>query len=155
MSTSQDLFFDAISKRKMVRASIRAIIIKDNELLVQIPKDSKDDIYAFIDGEYEYGDSFESRIKVEIEEETNAKVLTWKYLFVVENKFLWNGKLIHGLEHYLLVDIDRKNIESKEAHLTQKWIPLKNLSEFDVRPEVVKNLILSNDLFDTKHLVIS
>ena len=152
MKSSQDRFFEAVSKRKMVRTSIRAIIMMDDYLLVQFPKDSHDDIYAFIGGEYEYGDSFESRIKIEIEEETNAKVLSWKYLFVVENKFMWNGKLLHGLEHYLFVEIDRKDIESNEPHLMQKWIHLDNLSEYDVRPRIVKEMILSNKLFETKHI---
>lgn len=153
MKSNQDIFFDAVSKRKMVRTSVRAIIIRDNRLLVQIPSDDVHGIYAFIGGEYEHGDSFDSRIRAELEEETNAKVVSWRYLFVVENKFLWNNSLIHGLEHYLFVEIDRQDVKSSEPELLQKWIPLNELPNYDVRPRVVKDIILAGKLFETKHAV--
>jgi 8-oxo-dGTP pyrophosphatase MutT (NUDIX family) len=111
--------------------------------------------YAFIGGEYEHGDTFEDRIRREFEEETNARVLSWSYLFVVENQFLWNSVLIHGLEHYLEVAIDRMDVESRENHLTQAWLPLDRLRDFDLRPAPVRDAVASGRFRTLRHLVVS
>jgi ADP-ribose pyrophosphatase YjhB (NUDIX family) len=151
--TRQDDFFNEVAKRNLVRVRVAGIVISEGQLLVQKPTDDPEACYAFIGGELELGDTFESRIKKEFEEETNAIVTKTEYLFVVENRFHVNGKAIHIIEHYLLVEIDRCDIESREPHLSQHWIPLNHLRDVDLRPHVVRNVISSGIFMEAKHLM--
>jgi ADP-ribose pyrophosphatase YjhB (NUDIX family) len=152
--TSQDQFLNAVAARRLVRPSVRAIVIRDGLTLVQKPSDEPSAPYAFIGGEYEYGDTFESRIQREFEEETNARVLSWSYLFVVENRFLWQGALIHGLEHYVEVALDRMDVESRVNYLAQHWLPLDRLNEFDLRPGPVRDVLASGQFRSIRHLLV-
>lgn len=152
--TFEQRFFDAIVRRNVVRPRVAAIVVTDAELLVQRPTDDPEACYAFIGGEYEVGDTFESRIKAEFEEETTARVVDSRYLFVVENRFWYRGKLVHGIEHYLEVQVDRKNIESKESHLAQFWLPLSRLREYDLRPHIVRDSIADGTFRSLRHMVV-
>ncbi|MFC5826645.1 NUDIX hydrolase [Nonomuraea insulae] len=121
MSESEDRFFATVAARQLVRASVRAIVIDGDRVLLQRPADATPEHhYGFIGGEYEVGDTFESRLRQEIDEETNARLLYWEYLLVAENRFVHNDHRIHALEHYLLAVIDRADVTSREAHLVQE-----------------------------------
>lgn len=151
--TRQDDFFKAVASRNIVRVRVAGIVISEGQLLVQKPTDDPEACYAFIGGEYELGDTFESRIKKEFEEETSARVARTDYLFVVENRFRVNCKEIHSLEHYMLVKIDRHDVESLGPHLSQHWIPLHLLKDVDLRPHVVRNVIVTGRFMEVKHLI--
>lgn len=101
------------------------------------------------------GDTFESRIRAEIEEETNAKVLSAEYRFVVENRFLYNGCVIQGVEHFLEVIIDRQDVASHEGHLVQQWLPLDQLQHYDLRPIVVRDAIFKGEYRTVRHLSVN
>jgi ADP-ribose pyrophosphatase YjhB (NUDIX family) len=138
----------------MVRPRVAAIIISDGQLLVQRPSDDPNPCYAFIGGEYEVGDTFASRLKAEIEEETTARLERWQYLFVVENRFRHEDMFVHGLEHYLLAQIDRQDVQSRESHLTFYWLSLSTLAQFDLRPHVVRDLVATGEFTQIRHLVV-
>lgn len=152
MSSRQDAFFRAVAARNLVRPSVRAIVIADDQLLVQRPTDEEDACYAFIGGEYEVGDSFESRLRREFVEETSARVLEISYRFVVENHFEHAGRLIHSLEHFCEVTIDRREVLSRELDLEQHWLPLERLHEYDLRPRVVRDAIRDGSWRGVRHL---
>jgi ADP-ribose pyrophosphatase YjhB (NUDIX family) len=147
-------FFDTVASRKSVRSCVRAIVLNDGQTLVQKPNDEPDVCYVFIGGEYEVGDTFVDRLKKEFEEETTAKIIDFKCLFVVENRFRAHGKLIHSLEHYLEVTIDRSSIESKEPYSDHYWLPISSLKDYDVRPWVVRDRIAENKLYDARISII-
>lgn len=153
--TRQDDFFEAVASRDIVRVRVAGIVIADGQVLVQKPTDDLTSCYALIGGEYEVGDTFDTRIRKEFEEETTAKVLRTEYLFVVENRFRWKGKVVQGLEHYLAVEIDRKDVESREAHLSQHWLPLNSLRNANLRPHVVRDMISEGRIREIKHLVVN
>jgi ADP-ribose pyrophosphatase YjhB (NUDIX family) len=154
-STSRETdFFQAIASRQLPRIRVAAIVIRKGYLLVQRPTDDPRACYALIGGEYEIGDTFESRIKLEFEEETTAKVVFSKYLFVVENRFMHSGQLIQAVEHYLEVDIDTAEVTSKEPHLSQHWLPIAKLLDYDLKPAIVRDLIYSGSYLKAKHLVV-
>lgn len=156
MPSLEERFFDVIAGRQMVRPAVRAIIFSADEsrILVQRPVDSPGTSYAFIGGEYEIGDTFGSRLRAEIEEETNARLVSWEYLFVVENRFMVGDKRIHALEHYLRAGIDREDVESREAHLVQEWLPVDGLRERLLQPTVVRDLIVEQRLESVRHLEV-
>lgn len=118
------------------------------------PADDPKASYAFVGGEYEVGDTLLSRLQTEFEEETNCRIVRAEYLFVVENRFEYEGRLIHGLEHYFYVEINRHDVESREPHLSFHWVSLDTLAEHDVRPHVVRDVIVSGELRDVRHLVV-
>jgi ADP-ribose pyrophosphatase YjhB (NUDIX family) len=148
----QDEFFQAVAGRNVVRVRVAAIVVSGGSVLIQRPTDDPTSCYAFIGGEYEVGDTFETRIRREFEEETTARVLGWRYLFVVENRFAVGDDIVQGLEHYLEVTLDRHDVESREAHLSQHWLPLARLGDYDLRPHVVRDVLASGNLHNVSHL---
>ncbi|MGV1873618.1 NUDIX domain-containing protein [Agrobacterium rosae] len=94
LTLTQDQFFQAVASRQIPRVRIAGIVINDGKVLVQKPADDPSSCYAFIGGEYGVGDTFETRLIKEFEEETNARVVAARYLFCVENHFhckRWHG----------------------------------------------------------------
>ena len=154
MSELEDRFFAAVADRHLVRPCVRAIIVGDGSILVQRPIDAAPGTgYAFIGGEYELGDTFESRLRAEIDEETNARLVDWRYLFVVENLFVSGGHRVHGLEHYLEASIDRIDVFGREPHLVHEWLPLSDLANADLRPHVVRDVLATGRHRHVKHLI--
>ncbi len=151
----QTEFFQAVASRNIVRVRVAAVVVFNSNVLVQRPTDAPTFCYAFIGGEYEVGDTFETRIRREFEEETTARVLDWRYLFVVENRFTAGGNTVQGLEHYLEVTLDRQNVESREAHLSQHWLPLVELQDYDIRPHIVRDALASGNLHNVSHLTVA
>ena len=153
MVFKQDQFFQAVAARQIPRIRIAGIVVADEAVLVQRPADDPQSCFAFIGGEYEIGDTFETRLRKEFEEETNATVVKARYLFCVENHFRYKGNLIQQAEHYYLVKLNRRDIESREAHLTQHWIPLSQFGQSDVRPRVVRDAVADGSYMTKRHLV--
>lgn len=150
----EEQFFAAVAARQMVRTSVRAIVIGDLGHLLQRPTDVPASHYAFIGGEYELGDSFASRLRTELEEETSARVVSAEYRFVVENRFLSRGKPIHALEHYFEVRLDRDVVVSREPHLEQLWLSSDKFARADVRPTIVRDLLLNPDWREVRHVAV-
>jgi ADP-ribose pyrophosphatase YjhB (NUDIX family) len=152
--TLQQQFLDAVASRSMVGIGVRAVVLSRGRALVQKPTDDPDACYSFIGGGYEVGDTLVGRLRQEFEEETNARVVDCRYLFVVENRLRHRGKLLHGLEHYFAVTLDREDIESRESLLAQYWLPVSSLKDYDLRPWVVRDVIAEGRLHQVSHLVV-
>ena len=146
-------FFETIASRNLPRITVRAIVLSSGQTLVQKPTDDPTACYAFIGGEYEVGDSFEGRLRREFEEETTGRMVSCEYLFVVETQFVVYDKLIHCVEHFCAVTLDRERIESREGHLSQHWLPVFGLKAYDLRPWVVRDVIANGLLHSVRHLV--
>jgi len=153
MAFIQDQFFQAVASRQIPRIRIAGIVVNDDKVLVQKPADDPSSCYAFIGGEYEVGDTFESRLRQEFEEETNARVVAARYLFCVENHFRYNGNYIQQAEHFFLVTLDRHDIVSREDHLMQYWLSLADLSNVDLRPFVVRDAVASGSYLTDRYLI--
>jgi 8-oxo-dGTP pyrophosphatase MutT (NUDIX family) len=154
MMSRQRKFLEAIASRGTVRIGVRAIVLSQGRVLVQKPVDDPDSCYAFIGGEYEVGDTLAGRLEREFEEETNARVVSSHYLFVLENRLSVGGMPIQGLEHYFQVTLDRDDIQSRERHLAQHWLPVSSLKEYDLRPLVARDAIADGRLHTVRHLVV-
>jgi ADP-ribose pyrophosphatase YjhB (NUDIX family) len=147
-------FFKTIASRNVVRVSVRAVVLSKGRALVQKPTDDPGACYAFIGGGYEVGDTFVSRLRREFEEESNAKVVDCQYLFVMENRLRVNGRLMQAVDHYFAVTLDREDIESRERHLAQHWLPISTLKEYDLRPWLVRDVIAEGQLDSVRHLIV-
>lgn len=153
MVFKQDDFFQAVASRKIPRIRIAGIVVADEAVLVQQPADDPQSCFAFIGGEYEVGDTFETRLRKEFEEETNATIVQARYLFCFENHFRYKGNLVQQAEHYFMVNLDRRDVESREAHLKQYWIPLSQFGRADVRPIAVRDAVADGSYLSKRHIV--
>lgn len=124
------------------RIRVAGIAIADSALLIQYAVDDPAGGFALPGGRYEVGDTLESRLRIELAEETNARVIDAVYLFCVENRFHWRGKYVDQVEHYFRISLDRQDVESREAHLRFRWVPLSELAGLDLRPTVVRDAIV-------------
>ncbi|WP_229006472.1 NUDIX domain-containing protein [Roseibium aggregatum] len=153
MALSQDQFFKAVATRRIPRVRIAGIVVNDGAVLVQRPVDDPSSCYAFIGGEYEVGDTFESRLRKEFEEETNARIVDAAYLFCVENHFRYKGHIIQQAEHYFSVKLDRSDVASREYRLQQHWLPLDQIGVVDLRPLVVRDALADGSYLRVKHII--
>jgi ADP-ribose pyrophosphatase YjhB (NUDIX family) len=137
-----------------MRLKVRGIAIRDGRILVQRPTGDPGACYAFIGGSYEVGETMAERVAKEYTEETNARVLTSRYLFVIERpRRVIEGRLVQALEHFFEVTLDREDIESREAHLAQHWLSLSALKSYDLRPWIVRDLIAEGRVYAVRHLL--
>ncbi|PSJ60403.1 NUDIX domain-containing protein [Pseudaminobacter soli (ex Li et al. 2025)] len=153
MALTQEQFFQAVASRQIPRVRVAGIVVNDEKVLVQKPTDDPSSCYAFIGGEYEVGDTFETRLRKEFEEETNARIVAAQYLFCVENYFRYQAQVVQQAEHFFLVSLDRHDVVSNEAHLTQHWLPLVDLRNVDLRPFVVRDAVASGSYLTDRHLI--
>lgn len=147
-------FLQQVINKKEVRVSVRSLCFHDGKLLVQRPNDDPNACYGTIGGKLELGESMEERICKEYAEETNARVISTKYLFVIENRFLYGDGLVHGIEHFFLVDLDTYKIESHVSYLDQHWLPIDNIRKYDLRPHILRDVIADGSWKHLKHLVV-
>ena len=151
---SQSRFFEKIAERKSVRISVRSVCLRDGYLLAEQPSDDPHACYSFIGGELEFNELMESALKREYREEIGLEVKILQYLFVVENRFLFNNWLIHSLEHYFQTQIDRSKIISQESDLIQRWLPVKHLKQYNLRPHIVRDAIFDGSWLTAKRLIV-
>jgi ADP-ribose pyrophosphatase YjhB (NUDIX family) len=148
-----DEFLTRVAESGRLRVSVRSICMHDGALLVQRHADDPASHYAFIGGGLETGERMEDRIRAEYREETGREVVGARYLFVVENRVRTSAGILHSLEHYFSVELDSYDVRSREAHLVQCWLPLGELSTYDVRPRVVRDAIVDGSWETRRHLV--
>jgi ADP-ribose pyrophosphatase YjhB (NUDIX family) len=142
-----------VASRRIPRIRIAGIVMDENRLLVPQPADDPNACLAFIGGEYEIDDTFESRLRKEFEEETNARVIACRYLFCVENHFRFEGETIQQAEHFFLVKLDRGDVSSREPHLKQFWLDFADLATADLRPHVVRDSVVRGTYLTDRFLL--
>ncbi|MEL6318313.1 MAG: NUDIX domain-containing protein [Pseudomonadota bacterium] len=145
-------YFDALLASGRPRLRVAGVILRAGRVLAQTTTDPRDAFFAFPGGGYELGDSFESRLARELEEETDARLVGARYGFVAESRMPWRGGLIHLVEHYLIAEIDRDAVESREPHLRFEWLPLETLGAADLRPAAVRDALATGRLDTLRHL---
>ena len=141
-------------------------VIKQNEkylvMSVTNPDNTKSSFH-FPGGHIEIGENAEQALKREILEEVKCEVNNIKMFAFLENFWEHNGKINHGLELFFLVNpscqLETKdytiieNDKGKLKKLEFKWLASEELKTFDVRPQIIKDLILNNDTNKLHHLV--
>lgn len=143
-----------ITSRNPIRISVRAVVLSKGRVLVQKGSEDPSGCYAFIGGGFEVGDTFASSLEREFEEETNARVVACRYLFVVEDRDRANGMLLQGVDHFFEVMLDREDVRSREGYLSQHWLPVATLQDYDLRPWIVRDVIARNQQNAVGHLVV-
>ena len=142
---------------------VSGLIIKDNKLLLV---DMDDSGFLCLPGGYvELGETTEVAVKRELLEEVGKKFDISEYLGVVENYFINKySKRIHEISFYYLMtpieNIGTNNftiVENDKGHkikLDFKWIDLKEINNYDIRPSFIKE-ILNNENLKFNHLIFN
>lgn len=151
---SQDAFLSQVVRDRSVRVSVRSICVHDDAILAQRPADDPDACYAFVGGALEHGELMEERLRAEYLEELGAEVDVLSYLFVVENRFHFEGGLIHSLEHYYEVALRQREVASREPHLSFHWIRLAEIHGIDLRPHVVAGALADGTWRERRHFAV-
>lgn len=132
-----------------IRAGV--IIIHNNKALFH--HDINQTYYALVGGRIMIGESSEQTIKREILEEIGKEIEVTGYVGTIENFFKMKDRQYH---EYLFIHfaefVDEqdkkiqttiKNIEGREK-LQYEWIELDKISEYDIRPAVIKQVLIEN-----------
>ena len=142
---------------------VSGLIIKNNKLLLV---DMDDSGFLCLPGGYvELGETTEIAVKRELLEEVGKNFDISKYLGVVENYFINKySKKIHEISfYYLMTPVENINtnnftiIENDKGHkikLEFKWINLKEINNYDIRPSFLKQ-ILEDENFEFNHLIFN
>lgn len=142
---------------------VNGILMHDDEILVV--KMNNNPFYCLPGGHVKLGEDSKSAVVREIKEETGYNSHINKLVTTTENFFVRkNGKKIHELGFYYLLNLDDKEvIDNREYETTEeneekinlhfKWIPIKELKDIDFKPQELKEK-LENGNVDFQHLII-
>lgn len=137
-----------------------ALIIHDEKVLLH--KSTNTNYYATIGGRIGINENSEDAVKREVKEETGKEIEILSFRAIIESFFEKDGKKYH--EYLFLYDAEFKNeddkkithtMEAVEIHkkgkLQFEWINISDLIKIDVRPEIVKDLLLNK--ISNKHII--
>lgn len=149
-------YLNWLSQGTWIRVSARAIIFNParDHILVERNDWMQNPYFNFIGGGVEVDETIQECIAREIGEETDALITASRFLFVVENFYPHEERTMHSLEHYFQIDLDRQDVNSKSDGLTYQWMPIAQLSEVDLRPAGVRDIIANNTLAQTTYLLV-
>lgn len=140
------------------------LTINDKFLVVEM---NDSGFFCLPGGHVELGETTENAVLRELEEEIGFPVVIKKYLGVTENYFInsYNKKMHEICFYYLLMPKNIDNINENDYQRIEidhgysikmnfKWVTNQTIKEIDIRPTIIKDLIVKNNL-DFKHLIIN
>lgn len=142
---------------------VNGILMHDDEILVV--KMDNNPFYCLPGGHVKLGEDSKSAVVREIKEETGYDSHINKLVTTTENFFVRkNGKKIHELGFYYLLNLDNEEVINKKEYETTeeneekinlhfKWIPINELKDVDFKPQELKEK-LENGNIDFQHLII-
>lgn len=142
---------------------VSGVIIKNDKLLLVNMDDSG---FLCLPGGYvELGETTEEAMRRELLEEIGKKFEIDKYLGVVENYFINKyAKKIHEISfYYLMTPVEKmdtnnftiiENDKGRKIKLDIKWIALKEIKHYDIRPSILKQILESKNL-EFNHLILN
>ncbi len=134
-----------------VRNSNKAIIIKEGKLLVIAKKDESGIYYTLPGGGQEFGETIYESLIRECIEETGLIVKVGELMYIRDyrgenHEFANLDKDVHQVEPMFLCEIINDNDFGKTTvpdnwQIGLEWLEIKNLSEYNLFPAVLKTLI--------------
>lgn len=137
-------------------------VIKQNDkYLIMCVDDAP--YYHLPGGHTHIGENSLDAVKREIKEELDYDVVDAKLFCIQENFYEKKGLAHHGVEYYYLIEIE-KNIEpvdrvviendrGTKKHLAIRWVTADELTNVDLQPPTIKDLILNGGLDRLIHLI--
>jgi len=147
-----------MEKKKKVRNSAKAVIIRDGRLLVIIKRD-QDGTYAVLPGGgQDWGETLPDALTRECLEEIGTEVKVRKLLFIREyrsdrHEFAEVSPDVHQVEFYFKCKVS-KHYEPSQGHLPDngqeevRWVSLDKLDDIHLYPRTICSI-----LADLKHSI--
>ena len=146
---------------KVFNYCARAIIEQDGKILIIRVNDA--DYYHLPGGHVEIGETSKNALLRELEEETGLKVKDEK-LVVIDEQFYTKKEISnHSLIFYYVAKLkdtvkleNTIHIEQHESKTTKhelSWVTRDELKEIDLRPELIKDMIIRNDFGALRHII--
>ena len=127
---------------------MRAIVVKDDTLLVMHRNKFGHEYYALVGGGIDFGETAEQSLIREITEETGLVVKNPRLIFIEEAGDVFGIQYIYLCEYVsgepkLQPDSIEAKIEAEGKNLyTPMWLPIKELQSVPLLPEVLKQALL-------------
>jgi ADP-ribose pyrophosphatase YjhB (NUDIX family) len=131
-----------------MRRAVRAIVIKDDALLVMHRNKFGDQYYTLVGGGIDHGESAEQSLYREVAEETGVTIANPRLVFVEEAGDIFGPQYIYLCEYQagnpaLASDSEEAKIHAMGQNLyTPMWLPLKDLTASRFLSEPLKQHIL-------------
>jgi 8-oxo-dGTP pyrophosphatase MutT (NUDIX family) len=119
---------------------VRAVIRRDDQILLARQRTRS---WSFLPGGHvEPGERVEAALVRELAEELATEATIVGFDGVVEHGYVENDITHHELNVVFEVDIANGKPVSQEDHLEFHWLPLGQLADADVRPELLKTALV-------------
>ena len=123
-----------------IRVVVRAIIIREDEILLCQPKGAN--WYFFPGGGIHFEEGIEDALRRELKEELDAELLESRFIGVVESTFLENEQRKHEINIVFHVRINDVPLYSQEPHILFACKKIKELDNENVVPTELKKAVL-------------
>ncbi len=140
---------------------VRAIIKQDEKFLVIRVNDA--DYYHLPGGHVEIGETSKQALLREIKEETGFEISISNLAIINEQFYSKLDSSNHSLIFYYLVNpvskvktkdfIRMEHNQDKISKNELRWFTRDELKNIDLRPTLIKNLIIKNELNSLRHVI--
>ena len=123
------------------------VLIRNNKVLVQREKDGNE--YAFSGGHVIIGETSEQSLMREYLEETGAKIIIEKLIWIEECFWVWDNKPANTIAFYYLISLEEESSIPHDYFASQKdncnvvleWATFEQLNNLILYPDVAKSKI--------------
>jgi len=147
-----------MEKKKPIRNSAKAVIIRDNKLLVIIKRDQYGPYAVLPGGGQRWGETLPNALMRECQEEIGTLVKVRKLLFIREyrsnqHEFAAVSPDIHQVEFYFKCKVRKDYEPSQGIHPDNgqeevRWVALNRLDSLPLYPRIICSILV-----DLKHSV--
>lgn len=95
----------------------------------------------------------QSCIERELREEIHSGVENIRYLFVEENFFLFDGRVMHALDHFFEAMLERRDVQPTREGMQYTWVRVNQLAGINLRPMLVRDHIFDGTYGQFTHFV--
>ncbi|MDM5314550.1 NUDIX hydrolase [Fictibacillus sp. b24] len=139
---------------------VAAVMIEDGRVLLHRAK--KETNWSLPGGRVKLGEDAKASLQREMKEELDLQVTVDRFLWTVENFFTYSEKEIHEVGLYFRLTAENplpfhngEEFTVLEAErLVFKWVPLQDLNQYVLYPEVVKNKLISGS-FEPDYFLVN
>ena len=126
----------------------RAVIIDQNHILLCKTCDLPISFYFLPGGHIEHGESAETSLLRELQEETGAQCQIKRFLGCLEHSFVpGHSSVCHNHEYNFVFEVESESLKvgrpipALESHIECVWVPFYQIAEIDFRAEPFRILI--------------